>query len=130
MKEVRRKRPGLRRYISAVRDLLETELGELSSVPEDVQENQQLLYDIKEMLENAFEYFLSRNILAALHALEDPGLSSDDQLAFESIKAAWGTAPELQNLLNSASPIVQDLFIAQLRALLACSKSRTEWHSG
>jgi hypothetical protein len=127
MKEVRRKRPGLGRYISAVRDLLESELGELSSVPEAVQENQELLYEIKEMLENVFEYVSTRNAVAALHALEEqPGLAGDEQFALESIKAAWGTASELQNLLNSASPIVQDLFIAQLRVDLACANSEAD----
>lgn len=54
MKKTRRKHRGFERYVSAVSDLLESELDELMSVPEDVQENYELLREIKEMLEELF----------------------------------------------------------------------------
>lgn len=109
MKKTRRKHRGFERYVSAVSDLLESELDELMSVPEDVQENYELLREIKEMLEELFMHVpISSarqkdlcsvgNDPASLHILEQPPqLSSDEQLALELIKAAWGAAHELQN---------------------------------
>jgi hypothetical protein len=134
MKKTRRKHRGFKRDVSAVSELLESELDELMSVPEDVQENYELLREIKEILEELFMHVpissarqkdscSVSNDPASLQILEQPQLSSDEQLALESIKAAWGAAHELQNLLYQASPGVQHRFIAQLRENFASSNS-------
>ena len=105
MKKTRRKHRGFERYVSAVSDLLESELDELMSVPEDVQENYELLREIKEMLEELFMHVpISSarqkdscsvgNDPASLHILEQPPqLSSDEQLALEFDQGCVGGRP-------------------------------------
>jgi hypothetical protein len=124
MKEPRRKSRSFERYVSAVRSLMEEQLKYHSFDPRaDFEEHRMLLLDIKEMLEDA-RMGAAMSPTAALYALEQRPLTTDEELALEAVKAAWGRASELQILLSKASVDIRERFIAQLRA--ACASSDAE----
>ena len=125
MKEPRRKSRSFKRYVSAVRGLMEEQLEELDfpDVSQDLEEHRMLLLDIKEMLEDA-RMGAAMSPTAALYALEQRPLTTDEELALEAVKAAWSRAHELQNLLSKGSERVHERFIALLRA--ACASSDAE----
>jgi hypothetical protein len=119
MKKPRRKSRSFKRYVSAVRSLMEEQLEELDfpDVSEDLEEHRMLLLDIKEMLEDA-RMGAAMSPTAALYALEQRPLTTDEELALEAIKTAWSRAHELRNLLSKGSVGVHERFIALLRVAL------------
>jgi hypothetical protein len=119
MKEPRRKSRSFKRYVSAVRNLMEEQLGELDfpDVSEDLEEHRMLLFDIKEMLEDA-RMGAPMSPTAALYALEQRPLTTDEELALKAVMTAWNRAHELQNLLSEGSVHVHERFIALLRVAL------------
>jgi hypothetical protein len=127
MKTNRRKSGSFKRYVSAVRSLMEEQLkyhrASCFDPRNDFEEHRMLLLDIKEMLEDA-RMGAAMSPTAALYALEQRPLTTDEELALEAIKTAWSRAHELRNLLSKGSVRVHERFIAQLRA--ACASSDAE----
>ena len=118
-KNLIRKSRSFERYVSAVRNLMEEKLEflDLPDLSGDLEEHRTLLFDIKEMLEDV-RMGAAMSPTAALYALEERPLTTDEELALEAVKAAWSRAHELQNLLSKGSERVHERFIALLRVAL------------
>lgn len=118
MKKTRRKSRSFTRYVSAVRKVMEEKLEYLDyDYSEDFEEQRNLPFDIKEMLEDA-RMGAAMSPTVALYALEQRPLTKDEELALEGVKAAWSRAHELQNSLSKGSVRVHERFIALLRVAL------------
>jgi hypothetical protein len=129
-----RKSRSRKKYVSAVRDVVKEELSSFKYVPEEIEENQRLLWDIKEMLEEALvgAYLAPppKDLLLAIFDERFPR-EREKRDVLDALKVAVDHAQELLSLLRSASPIVRELVIANLRGMaLAANSSEDEGMSG
>jgi hypothetical protein len=113
--------------------VVKEELSSFKYVPEEI-ENQRLLWDIKEMLEEALvgAYLAPppKDLLLAIFDERFPR-EREKRDVLDALKVAVDHAQELLSLLRSASPIVRELVIANLRGMaLAANSSEDEGMSG
>jgi len=129
MKTNIRKSRAFKKYLSAVRSAMKEELEPLENIPEEVEQNQNLLWDIKEMLEDALvgAYLAppTQDLISAVFHERFP-LADDKQRALDALNAALDHAQELQALLTRAPPIIRELLIANLRATALAANSPQE----
>src|SRR5690349_5172045 len=91
MKKPQRKSRSFKRYVSAVRKVIKEELeylGDDYSSFQDLEEHRMLLFDIKEMLEDA-RMGVPMSPLAALRVFESRVVSAEEEPALQAIMAAW-----------------------------------------
>jgi hypothetical protein len=110
------------------------ELSSFKYVPEEIEENQRLLWDVKEMLEEALvgAYLAPppKDLLLAIFDERFPR-EREKRDVLAALEVALDHAQELLSLLRSASPIVRELVIANLRKMaLAANATEDEGMSG
>lgn len=120
-----------KKYVFAVRNVVKEELGSLYIPSEG--ENRSLLWDIKEMLQDALvgAYLAppTKDFLSAVFHERFP-LADEKQRALDALKVALDHAEELRALLISASPIIRELLIVNLRAAALTANSPQEDGTG
>jgi hypothetical protein len=126
MKKSQGKSRGFRKYISALRNVMKEELDSFASVPEEIEQNQNLLWDIKEMLQNALvgAYLApppKELMLAVFH--ERFRLDDEKRRALDALNVAWDHAQDLRTLLRNVPPIIREWFIASIREEIANQSS-------
>jgi hypothetical protein len=133
MKTIKRKSRGFKKYVSAVRSVVKEELGSLECIPEAVKQNQNLLWDIKEMLQDALvgAYLAppTQDLISAVFHERFP-LADDKQRALDALNVALDHAQELRAILTGGSPIIRELLIANLRAMALAANSPEDGKSG
>jgi hypothetical protein len=129
-----RKFRSFKKYVAAVRNVVNEELSSVNYVSKEIKENERLLWDIKEMLEHALVgAYLAPPPKDLLQAIFDERFPWEKERkdVLDALKVALDHAQELLALLRSASPIVRELLIANLRAMaLAANSTEEEGMSG
>ena len=119
MKKRPSKSQNLKRFVSAVRKVVAEEVGKLNceSVACAYDPGEDLLWDIKEMLQNALvgAYLAPAKELISGVFHDRFRLTDDKRAALEDLNTLWANAHGLRSLLASAPPIIRELFIATLR---------------
>jgi hypothetical protein len=130
----RRKSFNFKKYASAVRDVVKEELSSFEYLPDEIEENQRLLWNIKEMLQDALVgAYLAPPPKHLLFAIFDERFPCEREKrdVLDALKVALDHAQELLSLLRSASPIVRELLIANLRGMaLVANATEDEGMSG
>jgi hypothetical protein len=121
-----RKSRTLKKYLSAVRNVVNEELGQLGGIREQVEQTLNLSWDIKEMLEDALvgAYLAppTKDLISAVFHERFP-FADEKQRALDALNVALDHAKELRALLTGASPIIRELLIAHLRAATLAANS-------